>query len=68
MARVGPIPLISSAISSVTYDDETLEMDVEFESGSEYTYYNVPKLVFEAFVTDDSPGRFFHQRIKNQYG
>jgi hypothetical protein len=60
--------LSSSALSSASYDDETLELEIRFTSGQTYTFYNVPPEIYEGLVSAPSPGRYFHSQIKGIYG
>jgi hypothetical protein len=62
------VPLSSSAISSAGYDDETQTLDVSFTSGQTYTFQNVPSEIFDGLISAPSPGRYYHQQIKGNYG
>ena len=57
----------SSAISSVGYDESASMLEVEFESGDVYDYYNVPPKVYEDLLKASSKGRFVSQRIRDRY-
>jgi hypothetical protein len=59
--------LTSTALSSVTYDDETEELSVTFASGGTYTHEGVPFEVYRGLTSASSPGRFYHANIKGQY-
>jgi hypothetical protein len=37
-------------------------------SGNTYTYYGVPKDVYERFLHASSKGQFFNDYIKDRYG
>lgn len=60
-------PINSSMISAAGYDPEARELIVEFANGTRYSYDEVPPDLFDHFLGADSPGRFFHQRIKGVY-
>ena len=60
--------LNSSALSSASYDDETLQLEVTFTSGTGYTFNSVPLEIYEGLVSAPSPGRYFHSQIKGVYG
>lgn len=60
----------SSTIHSVRYDDETLEMLVNFKNNkatTTYGYQNVPLDVFEQFQSAESKGRAFTELFHNKY-
>ena len=57
----------STAISSVSYDDETREMTVTFKSGRSYSHPNVPLEVYDDFAAAPSAGRFWNTIVKDVY-
>lgn len=58
----------SSAISHVDYNDAKQEMYITFiKSHKTYTYFGVPRDIYEAFLAASSKGRFFDHHIKDQY-
>jgi len=57
----------SSMIREYSYDDDTLELTVEFVKGGTYSYQGVPEEVFQAMQSASSVGRFFLNEIKGQY-
>ena len=57
----------SSNLSTASYDPETQELTLEFQSGDEYTYQNVPAEVYDRLIRAPSAGQFFHRQIKNRY-
>ena len=57
--------VISSNLRSVGYSDNVLE--IEFNSGGIYQYFNVPVEVFFRLMSAPSHGKFFHANIKNRY-
>lgn len=56
----------STAITAVRREANG-EMTVEFSSGSETVYNDVPENVFQDFVNASSVGRYFNQNIRGQY-
>jgi len=56
----------STAITAVRREANG-EMTVEFSSGSEAVYLDVPENVFQDFVNAPSVGRYFNQNIRGQY-
>ena len=59
-------PVASSSIASIGYSDEAA-LDIEFNSGALYRYFQVPRRTFEAFLADESKGAFFNRHIKDRY-
>jgi hypothetical protein len=58
------VPVESSAIASIGYDDETETLEVEFTSGTVYRYLRVPASVAAAFVDADSRGKYFGEFVR----
>lgn len=61
------IPVSSSNVSSVGYDPETQTLEIEFNNGSIYQYFNVPQTVHEALMGASSVGKFLNAQIKGHY-
>jgi len=60
------IPVSSSDIASIGYEDDVLE--IEFHSGgSVYQYYNVPSHEHDNLMNASSHGKYLNQNIKNKY-
>ena len=57
----------STAIQHLSYDQAARELHVKFVGGGTYTYYDVPKSVYEAFRASSSKGTFLNSYIKNRY-
>lgn len=57
----------SSAISSVGYDERSSVLEVEFEGGAVYDYFNVPPKVYKDLLKASSKGRFVSRRIRDHY-
>ena len=71
-ASVGYIPSTqktratnSSFIQNMEYKNNALFLT--FKTGSTYCYYNVPESVYKEMIAAPSKGRFYHERIKDQY-
>jgi hypothetical protein len=58
-------PVISSNINSVGYENQTLE--VEFNSGGIYQYYNVPSYIHSGLMSASSHGKYLHRNVKGTY-
>lgn len=50
----------SSMLSNCEYNDETEELTVTFTNGKDYTYIEVPKLVYDELINSESVGRYFN--------
>lgn len=63
------IPVSSSDIVAVGYDEDTLTLQVEFKDGRTYQYFDIPKHVYEGLLNppDGSHGIYLSQHIKGQY-
>lgn len=57
----------SSMIRSIGYDVDNATLELEFNSGAIWQYYDFPESVWYEFEGADSQGKFFHREIKNQY-
>jgi hypothetical protein len=64
-------PVESSNIEAVGFGpDEGKDhgvLRVQFKSGKQYEYDNVPESVYQDFLTAFSPGRFFNETIRKTY-
>lgn len=54
----------SSNIEAIGHDPDSLELHVSFRSGDTYVYYDVPSVVFDAFLSAPSKGSFLNREIK----
>lgn len=61
------ISVDSSNISAVGYDDESSTLQVEFNNGMSYQYFDVPEILFEELVNADSVGGYLAENIKGSY-
>lgn len=57
----------SSNIKSVGYDKETNTLEVEFNNGGIYQYFDVPEQVAEALLAASSVGGYLASNVKNSY-
>jgi len=57
----------SSNLSSVGYDPESLTLEIEFNHGGIYQYYEVPDHINDELMGASSLGSYFHHNIKNVY-
>jgi hypothetical protein len=57
----------STAIERISYDQSDGELRVKFVGGGSYTYYRVPKSVYDAFRAAYAKGQFLNRFIKDRY-
>ncbi|MBU2509744.1 KTSC domain-containing protein [bacterium] len=57
----------SSMIRSIGYDSGSSTLEVEFNSGAVWQYFDFPESLWYEFESAASHGKFFHREIKNQY-
>lgn len=60
-------PVSSSNIASVGYEPDTSTLQVEFNNGTIYDYYDVPEETYTALIGAGSVGSFFHANIRNTF-
>jgi hypothetical protein len=56
--------LDSSSLRRVGYAPDRRQLEVEFESGALYRYYDVPAEVYAGLLAAESKGRWFNQCFK----
>ena len=62
------IPVDSSNLARIRYDENTMTLEIEFMGGRVYQYFDVPVQVFEGLRdAGDSHGKYFNQHIKGHY-
>lgn len=61
------IPVDSSNLASIGYDESFLTLEIEFQGGRVYQYFDVPSHVFEGLMAAGSKGKFFHAQIKGHF-
>jgi KTSC domain len=61
------LPVVSSMMAGVEYDEETCELDILFSSGKTYRYFDVPEEVYARLLAAESKGQFFNEEIKEAY-
>lgn len=61
------IPVDSSNISSIGYDEDSSTLEIEFHSGAVYQYFDVPLNVYQGIMEAASKGQYLAQHIKGYY-
>lgn len=57
----------SSLLASIGYDAENEILEVEFNHGGVYQYFDVPEDVYEELMNAPSHGVYFSANIRNDY-
>ncbi|CAB3817541.1 KTSC domain-containing protein [Achromobacter piechaudii] len=60
-------PVASSTIVAIGYDEPSQTLEVEFNTGAVYQYYNVSQALFEQLMQAGSKGQFLAYQIKSAY-
>lgn len=61
------IPVSSSNVATVGYDSETQTLEIEFNNGGVYQYFDVSQDIYEALISADSVGKYLNANIKGYY-
>ena len=61
------IPLESSMILGIRYDERLRDLDIVYRTGEKYRYKNVPRSVYDELMSAESHGQFMHQKILGRY-
>jgi hypothetical protein len=57
----------SSNVASIGYDAPSETLEIEFQNGSIYQYYNVSEQLFHQLMEASSKGQFINTYIKNAH-
>lgn len=60
-------PVSSSNLAAVGYDPTTSTLEIEFNSGRVYHYFDVPEHTHQELMSAGSVGSFFAKSIKNSF-
>lgn len=60
-------PVSSSNLASVGYDPTTYTLEVEFNSGRVYQYFDVPEHIYQELMSAGSVGSYFSRSIRNSF-
>lgn len=57
----------SSSLEHCDYDDKTNTLKLKFcSSPKEHEYPDCPKSIYEGFKAAESPGKYYHQHVRNK--
>ncbi|HEU4507764.1 MAG TPA: KTSC domain-containing protein [Pyrinomonadaceae bacterium] len=60
-------PVDSEMLQYVGYDAKQKILEVVFNSGERYQYFDVPASVYEELMSADSIGQYMHRHIIGHY-
>ena len=60
-------PVSSSNVAAVGYDEASATLEVEFNNGAVYQYFDVPGRVYQELVGAGSVGGYFAANVKGHY-
>lgn len=61
------VAVSSSNLSSVGYEEAEQVLEIEFNGGGVYQYFDVPKRIHQELMNATSHGQYFHRNIKDNY-
>jgi hypothetical protein len=67
MADIEKIPVASSNVEAIGYDEESQTLRIWFAEGSVYDYLNVPLMEYETLKTSPSIGSYLSRNIRGSY-
>jgi len=60
-------PVSSSNIRSIGYDSDSGTLEIEFNSGPVYQYFDVPQCEYDGLMTASSHGTYFNASIRHTF-
>ncbi len=60
-------PVESSNIKSIGYDNDRQTLELEFNNGAVYQYFNVAEDIYQSIASSASIGAYFAKNIKGKY-
>jgi len=60
-------PVSSSNVASIGYDDATSTLEIEFNNGSVYQYFDVSDKTYQELMAASSVGSYLATQIKGKY-
>ena len=58
------VPVSSSNIAAIAYDENGAVLGVRFTNGGEYRYRRVPASIYQGFLRAGSKGYYFDQFVR----
>ncbi len=63
----GRVPVDSSNLKSVGFDEKARVLEIEFHHGGIYHYHDVPAETHAALMKAESKGKYFQSHIRNKF-
>lgn len=60
-------PVSSSNIAEIGYDEARRVLEILFQNGTTYQYFDVPKQEYDSLIRASSYGQFLNANIKGRY-
>jgi uncharacterized protein len=57
----------SSNIESIGYDPQSQTLEIEFQNGHIYQYFDVPEPVYQNLMAAGSHGKYFSDNVKGYF-
>jgi KTSC domain-containing protein len=61
------VPLESTTLAWVSYSPDQDLLELGFQTGTIYDYFDVPPRIYRELLASDSKGRYFNQHIRNAF-
>lgn len=58
------VPVDSSTLSEVAYNEDSSTLSVRFKNGGEYEYSGVPASIYRDLLAAPSAGKYFDMHVK----
>jgi hypothetical protein len=62
-----PVPVESTSLAAVAYDDRGAELQLDFRDGTRYAYSGVSPELFRELLGANSKGSFFNRHIRGRF-
>ena len=62
-----PVPLNSTSLAWVAYSAERRLLEVTFQNGKVYDYFEVPSETYTELLGAESKGHYFNHHIRNHF-
>jgi len=63
----GRVPVDSTTLAAVAYDDRLANLQLDFRDGTRYTYSGVSPELFRDLLCATSKGSFFNRHIRGRF-
>lgn len=64
---IARFPVVSTVFRTIGYDSEMRLLDVEFQKGSVFRYFDVPAHVYSELLRSEVKGQFYQKHIAGVY-